>query len=688
MSSKKRKQMVSAEDFYSFSNAENPQIHPDGKRIVFVKVTPEYKGKKYKREIYLFDLEEKRHRQITSGGTNGDSMPKWSPDGKKLAFISSRGGKPQVYVMPEYWGEPLQLTNARNGILMFEWAPDSEMIAFSARTREEERNEEDSEEKKNSKVDPHTAKREEDERAYAEKVRIDPRVYVRTVIKQGTAFRDDRNTHIYVQSLNGGKARRLTDGDIDYGFFSWSRDGQKMYSSSPARAMDPDVDIRSDIVEIGVKDNKIKYLTKGENSDFFPHESPDGKWLYYLSFQNKNRHQQIMKIFRKSIADGTIENLLPDYSLDPGMFKLSSDGKKLYFLVGFEGRDSLACLNTQGGEPEVVIRNDGMVTGFSLCEDLIACTYESPDCPGDLYLYFSDLSLKKTPKKKLPKQTVSLPKSQRLTTLNEEIFQNRVVSYPKEIWLERPDGLKIQGWYMLPKGYENGKKYPWIIQVHGGPHVMWGYSWWHEFQAMCDRGYGVYFSNPRGSEGYGHDFKGAIHKKWGEKDSGDILAGADKMVEMGLADPSNLFLTGGSFGGFMTGWIVTHDHRFQAVAAQRGVYNFVSMYGASDALTLVEWEFDTLPWKNTELLWDRSPLKYVENVTSPVLIIHSELDFRVGISQAEEFYTALKRCRKKAKFIRYPREGHELSRSGEPEHRVDRINKIIEWFDEHLHRSK
>lgn len=390
-----------------------------------------------------------------------------------------------------------------------------------------------------------------------------------------------------------------------------------------------------------------------------------------MSFQNEERHKQIMKIFRRSKNGGHSEDLLPGYPLDPGVFKFSRDYNWLYFMVGFEGRDSLVKVSADGGEPKYVIRKKAMVTGFSVGENAVAYTLESPDCPGDVYFF------------KNPSPKNAHENDNRLTSFNAKFLSKRTLSKPQEIWLDRPDGTRIQGWYMLPEGYKKGNKYPWVVQVHGGPHVMWGYSWWHEFQSMCSRGYGVYFSNPRGSDGYGHDFKGAIHLKWGEEDSQDILAGADKMVELGLADPSNLFLTGGSFGGFMTGWIVTHDHRFNAVAAQRGVYNFVSMYGASDALTLIEWEFDTLPWKNTELLWDRSPLKYVENVQTPVMIIHSELDFRVGISQAEEFFTALKRCGKKAVFVRYPREGHELSRSGEPRHRVDRINKIIDWFDEH-----
>jgi len=666
MSSKKRKPMVKAEDFYSLAHVEDPQIHPGGELIAFVKVVPEYMGKKYIRQLWLRETSKKSLRPITSGNSDGDYMPRWSPDGKKLAFISARGGKPQVFVMPDQWGEAVPLTQAKNGVVMFEWSPDSASIAFSARTREDERIDEDKR-KRPKKTDPHTAKKQKEDHEYAEQMRIDPRVYARTVIKQGTIFKDDRNTHIYIQKLNESQACRLTEGEVDYSSFSWGIDGKNLFASTSSRASDPDVDVRSDIVRIDVKTREISFLTDSEDGDFYPRISPDGQWLYYMSFQNTDRHKQIMKIFRLRMDSGKKEDILPDYSLDPGLFKFSKDDKWLYFIVSFEGRDSIVRVSEDGGVPEFVLRKDGMVTGFDLGENGIAYTFESPDSPGDLYFL----------------KNLSPEKEKRLTQINKKFFNKHSISKPHEIWLDRPDGTRVQGWYMLPEGYKKGKRYPWIIQVHGGPHIMWGYSWWHEFQSMCARGYGVYFSNPRGSEGYGHEFKGAIQFKWGEEDSQDILAGADKMVELGLADPSNLFLTGGSFGGFMTGWIVTHDHRFNAVVAQRGVYNFVSMYGASDALTLIEWEFDTLPWQNTELLWDRSPLKYVANVQTPVMIIHSELDFRVGISQAEEFFTALKRSGKEAVFVRYPREGHELSRSGEPRHRVDRIEKIIEWFDKH-----
>lgn len=691
---KRVKKPIQTDDFYNLLTIEAPHIHPDKKLAVYVQVSPEYEGQKYNRNLWTIDLKTKQKKVISSGIKGGDYMPRWSPDGKTLAFISSRNGRPQIYILKNAWGEASQLTSVQNGVHLFAWSPDGSQIAFSSRTREEERELEDNPLKRRKSLNKIEEKRLEEDRENDEKDRIDPRVYDRTVFRQGTIFKDDRNTHIYILRLGDRQPKRITDGNRDYGMFFWDNKGKYILTSTNNKAGDPDIDIRSDLVKIDINTKQVEYLTDDENGNFFPKVCPQGKWIYYLSFQNEERYKQRMKIRRIPFSGGTPEEVLPDFDFDPHGFELDEKGEWLYFLFCVHGRDSIARASVLGGTPEIIAQFDGMINNFHLLGDRLIYIAESPDMPSDLFLMNLN-SLKKresiSSDKKQPLNSAHMPfpiltsPTIRLTNLNKKLISNRDFSMPKEIWIDRPDGYKIQGWYMLPHNYVEGKKYPWIVQVHGGPHIMWGYSFWHEFQTMCGRGYGVYFCNPRGSDGYGSDFKGSIHLKWGEEDSKDILAGIEKMVEMGLADPQRLFLTGGSFGGFMTAWIVTHDTRFKAAVAQRGVYNFLSMYGASDALTLIEWEFDTLPWENTDLLWDRSPLKYVKNVTTPTMIIHSELDFRVGISQAEELYTALKREGKKTCFVRYPREGHELSRSGEPKHRVDRINRIIDWFDQHNH---
>jgi dipeptidyl aminopeptidase/acylaminoacyl peptidase len=657
---------VAPEDFYSISHVHDPQVHPQGDLIAYVQETPQREGRSYLRSIWLVNRKGRRIRQFTSGGKDGDYSPQWSPDGKSLAFVSCRAGRPQIFLISLEGGEARSFTSLANGASSPVWSPDGKSIAFLSRTSEDERRQEDAPGRKSGEfLDERAQKLREDEIKYQEELRIEPRVCSRTIIKQDTYFKDGRTAQIYVQKASGGKPKRITNGDHDFGPPEWTGDGQFVISSAKLVG-DVDIVVRSDLVKIPVQGGDPVALTDDENGNFSPRVSPDGKWIYYLSFQGSELFKQRMKLRRLPVDGGHFEELLSGFDYDVYAFEFDPAGERIVLNTPLHGSECIQAVGMNGGEPEMILAGPRMLGPFSIRNGTLAYRVEAPDIPSDIFCSDPDGANEK-----------------RLTDINKKILKNKALSMPEEVWIDRPDGLRIQGWIMLPHGYRRNKKCPWVVQVHGGPHIMWGYSWWHEFQAMCGKGYGVFYCNPRGSEGYGSEFKGAIHLKWGEKDCEDILAGADLVVSRGLADKKRLYLTGGSFGGFMTAWIVTRDHRFRAAAAQRGVYNLVSMYGASDALTLLEWEFDTLPWRNTEILWDHSPLKYVENVSTPLMIIHSEQDYRVGISEAEELYTALKRLGKEAEFIRYPREGHELSRSGEPKHRVDRINRIIGWFDRH-----
>jgi len=319
------------------------------------------------------------------------------------------------------------------------------------------------------------------------------------------------------------------------------------------------------------------------------------------------------------------------------------------------------------GETAQVVGGARVVTGFDVVGERLVYTVTAPDIPGDLYL--ADLDGQN---------------ERRLTEVNAGFLSQRWLSVPEEVRYTRPDGTRIQGWAMLPPDFDPQKKYPLAVEIHGGPHAMWGNTFWHEFQCLAGAGYVVFFCNPRGSDGYGLAFRDVIHGRWGEEDAGDILAGVDGLIKRGIVDADRLAITGGSYGGFMTAWIIGHDRRFKAAVSQRGVYNLVSFYGVTDIPLFVEHEFDVTPWGDVDALWRHSPLAYVEQIETPLLILHSELDFRVPISDGEQLYAALKRLGREVAFVRYPREGHELSRSGEPEHRVDRIARIVGWFDRHI----
>jgi dipeptidyl aminopeptidase/acylaminoacyl peptidase len=275
----------------------------------------------------------------------------------------------------------------------------------------------------------------------------------------------------------------------------------------------------------------------------------------------------------------------------------------------------------------------------------------------------------------------------RLTDFNAKLFEEVEVAETEPFNFTAHDGREIQGWLLKPVGYKKGKKYPLAVNMHGGPHVMWGPSMpgmWVEWQVHAAAGYAVFFCNPRGSDGYGSEFATVIQSAWGEDVMKDVLTGVEEVVKLGFVDPKRLALTGGSYAGYMTAWIVAHDHRFACAWSQRGLYSLISFYGTSDIPHLLDHEFDlAFPQDDFEKSWRHSPLAYAKDITTPLAIEHQENDYRCPISDAEQLFTVLNRLKREVIFVRYPREGHEMSRGGEPLHRVDRLERMVAWFDKY-----
>jgi dipeptidyl aminopeptidase/acylaminoacyl peptidase len=341
----------------------------------------------------------------------------------------------------------------------------------------------------------------------------------------------------------------------------------------------------------------------------------------------------------------------------------------LLFTAGDEGDTNVYTVPLEGGIPQITVPGRREVLAFDVARDgqQLAFVASTPQRPPDLYVARLDGE-----------------DERRLTDFNAQFLSAKQVRPVEEMWYVAPDGVEIQGWVIKPPGFDPAGSYPLVVEIHGGPHSMWGpstRSMWHEWQCLAAQGYVVFWCNPRGSDGYGYAFRDAIHSRWGEMDMPDILAGVDHLVAQGYIDTDRMAVTGGSYGGFMTTWIVGHDQRFAAAATQRGVYHLTSFFGTTDIPELIEGEFDAQPWEAYERLWQRSPLAAVKEIQTPLLILHSERDYRVPIPDAEQLYLMLRWLGREVAFVRYPREGHELSRSGEPRHRVDRLTRIVEWFN-------
>ncbi len=668
---------ITADDLYQFITVEDPSISPDGQWIAYVRVTVDKMENGYKRTIWLSSTSGGEPRQLTRSGK--DSQPRWSPDGNTLAFISSRDGKPQIYLLPiaAPGGEPRPLTSALNGVSGLTWSPEGTQIAYLSSMNATERHKEDRGEKDEPPKDKLDGKHRNERREEDEKKRLDPYPVARIPYRSGTSFLGDRYSQIYVLPTADGlatedaKPRRLTDIDANHDVPQWSADSAFIYTS---RQIDPAADEpfrHGALFRIHTADGQHEQITGADHSSLAPLISPDGKLLVYFRFpQVHNMYEFIDRLTVLPIDGGEPRDL--NLELNQGVSEPSwtSDSSTLIFAGGTQGNSPIYKVTLSSGKIETIL--DGTLRALQLGvgkKGEIAYTASTPLSPAELYYLAADTT-----------------EPVQLTHFNRDFLNSLIIQPPNEFRFISPDDIEIQGWYVLPVGYQEGQKYPLVLHVHGGPHIMWGpsdTSMFHEWQFHAARGYIVFYCNPRGSDGYGQEFRWALHKAWGDVAYKDVMAGVDALLQKGFIDETRMGVIGGSYGGYLTTWIISHTNRFCTAVSQRGVYNLVSFYGTSDVPSLISGEFDVNPWEDHELLWKHSPLAYAHNIKTPLLIEHSENDYRVPIEQGEQMFAFIRRSGGTVEMLRYPREGHELSRSGEPEHRVIRLIHTINWFDKY-----
>ena len=672
------KRRISAEDVVKIKYVEDPQISPDGKLIAYVVMSANPMDKGYDRDIYMVAADGSETVRLTRGGKN--SSPRWSPDGSQLAFVSSRNERPQIFILPVgHAGEARTLTGHENGAFAPSWSPDGTHIAYLSSSNVDERKKEDSDEKDEPPKDKLDGKHRGERKKEEEQSRWDPRPMHRIPYRQGTSFMDDRNSQIYVvpvdEDLEGddAKPRRLTDAEASYSPPVWSKSGRTIVTSRNWNIGADETFQYNNIYLIDVESGVERRYKDDDNSYFGAIPSYDGDWLI-CTRQPGTSTDTLSRLTLVPLEGGSdpvelnLELDRPVYGYD-----LVEDGS-LIVLVANEGRVEVHELDPKTKSFNPIVTEEQSILGFDVLRDG-SFAYVSRTTDRLHELFFMDANSTK-----------------QLTDVNQAFIDEVVVQETHEIWFENPEGQKIQGWYLLPPGFEEGKRYPLALNIHGGPHVMWTPSspaMWHEWQTHAAEGYVVFYCNPRGSDGYGQEHLSAIHSDWGKVTMDDVMAGVDAMIAKGFIDESRMAITGGSFGGYMTAWIIGHTDRFASAVPQRGVYNISSFYGTSDVPRLMSAEFDTEPWEDPDKFWQHSPLAYAHNVKTPTLIIHSENDFRVPIEQAEQLFAWIRRATDSpVKMLRYPREGHELSRSGEPAHRISRLTEMVKWFDTYCQPEK
>jgi dipeptidyl aminopeptidase/acylaminoacyl peptidase len=659
------KRPIQVDDLYRMVMVQDPQISPDGTWIAFVRLTRDPHANKTWQSIWLVRPDGSACRQFTSGQTNAFA-PRWSPDGQRLAFVSDRAGKPQIYVMPVDGGEAQPITFMLNGVSDPAWSLDGQQIAFLSAMRLDELEAEDTQD-----ALPPAAAWELDEAVKgveeADAERFDPRVVDRVPFRAGTTFWDERFQQIYVvEAAPGARPRRLTSDARHYQPPRWAVDGTAIFT---AASRQPDHDMPAmfnAVVRIDVANGEQTNLTGEGWSCHGVKPSPDGQWLAMTASPDTLPTNSQSRLAVMPAAGGAVQVLTTAFDRTVEAFSWSPDSQSLIFSARDAGRVPVYRVSPSGGMPSLAALPGATVTALDAGPDglLVAAAF-TEDGFYEIYSV-SDIGVN------------------RITDFNADLLAEVQVAPVEYLPYTAPDGIPLDGWVIKPPDYQPGQLYPLALNIHGGPSAMWGPSdptMWLEWQHHAASGYVVFFCNPRGSTGYGEAYTLSNHGDWGDGPAGDVLAGVDVLVAQGLVDPARLAVTGGSYGGYLTAWIIGHDDRFAAAVAQRGVYHLHAFHGVTDIPLFMTSNMQAEPWEDPQLFWQQSPLAYADAIRTPLLLIHSEQDYRVPISEGEQLFTVLKRLGRTVQLVRYPREGHELSRSGEPRHIVDRLERIVAWWD-------
>jgi dipeptidyl aminopeptidase/acylaminoacyl peptidase len=681
-----QKRSLTEKDLFEFVWVANPQLSPDGARVAFTRVTVDEKRTGYETSIWIAATNGKESPVRMTNGKH-DAQPRWSPDGRHILFVrggdKDESGKPkpgQLAMLSLAGGEASTITDLPKGASNPVWSPDGKKIAFVSSTTQDDIQK--AQRKKNAKSGDNQAESEHE---------TDVHVINRAVYRSNDEGYLDpkRHAHIWLVEIPTSvdelpKPVQLTNGNFDEGQLVWSHDGSRIYFLT--RRIDepyyelPSTDIYS-VSSVGGSSEKLATIPMGIGDLVL---SPDGRQLaFHGSVAQPVRSYSQPDLWVMDVApDAKPRNLTADYDFDMGSavggdnapprggrgrtLYWSPDGRSLFDIVEKQGRTPIVRVDTKSGAVSEITRGDEAVLEFSVNADAstMVALVSSPVMIGDLFAIAGDGT-----------QT-------RITDSNQKLWSRLNLTSPEEINYKSFDGKNIQGWIQKPPDFDPQKKYPLILDIHGGPHAAYGWVFDHEFQWMAAKGYIVFYPNPRGSTSYGQEFGNIIQYHYPGDDYRDLMIGVDEVLKRGYVDQKKLGVTGGSGGGVLTDWTITHTDRFAAAVSQRDISNWASWWYTADFTLFQPSWFKAPPFEDPQDYNNRSAITFVKDIHTPVLFVLGESDFRTPQdSGGEQLFRALKYMKRPTAMVVFPRETHELSRSGEPWHRIERLEYIVGWFD-------
>jgi acylaminoacyl-peptidase len=655
-------------DVFNLELATDPQISPDGKRIIYVRQFAEIMTDKRCSNLWIINFDGTDHRPVTTGNYS-DTSPRWSPDGTQIIFISNRDGSSQIYRRWLDSGQTAKVTNvtsAPNGIA---WSPDGKWISFTMHVPE------NATQIVKMPAPPEGAK-------WAEPAKVIDKLVYRF---NGAGYLKPGYTHLFVAPADGGTPRQISSGKFQHGGVAfgaseavWSPDGRALIMSVN-RHEKFELEARdTDVFEFSVADGAVKKLTSRKGPDGAPSVSPDGKQIAYVGYEDKFQGYQVSQLQVMNRDGGSQRVISAKWDRDVQSPRWAPDGSGIYFLSDDNGNTGLYFI-TLDGNVRKIVKDVGSSTSaysgggaFTIAKNgAFAMTWKNTQVPGDIAVGMS-----------------SDGKAKPITAVNEDLFTAKKLGQVEEVWYNSSkDNRKIQGWIIKPPDFNPSKKYPLILEIHGGPFANYGDRFDLEKQMMAASGYVVLYTNPRGSTSYGGEFGNLIHHAYPGDDFYDLNSGVDALVAKGYIDADQLYVTGGSGGGVLTCWMIGRSPRFRAAVTVYPVINWYSFVLTSDIgnWTVNHW-FPGFPWDHVEHYEKRNLLSVVKNVKTPTMVLTGEADYRTPMSDSEQYYQALKLLGVESVLVRVPDEPHGIQ--VRPSHHMSKILHIIGWFDQHRKKNE